>query len=320
MLAQGSSAQDGGMRPKGTGPVHPSMVLHMAREPEPEGEVVDLSLWEQARVEHKSAAQDSRLPTESGMPTRSPWPDQVSASNANLRRARHTRKQVTILAEEQRARVLRLLTEKVVNKANVGHGTVAVDLGCGNGQLALALARCGAKVIASDNRPVMVELLEARAALAKLRNVAGVVCEPSELDFETGSIDLVVSSNALHYLRDRQKQPLVQAVARWLRPGGQLVIGDLVQLPEQSQDSGAPTVYPVGLPANRPPDGSRLARAASWPARSLRGGPVTVETWLRILSSAGFVDLAADPLPFGTAVISGTMPHRLRPWVPQRPA
>ncbi len=34
------------------------------------------------------------------------------------------------------------------------------------------------------------------------------------------SVDLVVSSYALHHLADADKQALVARAARWLRPGG----------------------------------------------------------------------------------------------------
>ena len=195
MLAQGWSAQDGGMRPKRTVPVHPSMVLPGARPPGAEAKVVDLAVWEKERLERRRADLDK------GSGDRSPSPALRGARSESSHPTRYGCDPITVLAEEHRAQVLKLLAENVVNTARVGQGTVAVDLGCGNGQLALALARNGAKVIVSDHRSVMVELLEARAALAKLCNVAGVVCELTELDFEAGSIDLVVSSNALHGLR-----------------------------------------------------------------------------------------------------------------------
>ncbi len=313
MLAQGWSAQDGRMGPKRTVPVHPSVVLPGTRSPGAEAKVVDLAVWEKERLERRRAEPDK------GSGDRSLLPDLRGVGSESDHPTRYGCDPITVLAEEHRAQVLKLLAENVVNKAHVGQGTVAVDLGCGNGQLALALARNGVKVIASDNRSVTVELLEARAALAKLCNVAGVACELTELDFEADSIDLVVSSNALHGLRKREREALVHAVARWLRPGGQFVIGDVVGVPERSTDSGAPTTSNVAGRAGAIPDGSRLAKATGWSARRQRGRPVTAETWLALLGCAGFVDLSSVPLPFCTAVMSGAMPPRLRAWVPQGP-
>ena len=42
------------------------------------------------------------------------------------------------------------------------------------------------------------------------------------------SVDLVVSSYALHHLQDPDKRALVARAARWLRPGGRLVIADMM--------------------------------------------------------------------------------------------
>ena len=183
MLAQGWSAQDGRMGPKRTVPVHPSVVLPGTRSPGAEAKVVDLAVWEKERLERRRAEPDK------GSGDRSLLPDLRGVGSESDHPTRYGCDPITVLAEEHRAQVLKLLAENVVNKAHVGQGTVAVDLGCGNGQLALALARNGVKVIASDNRSVTVELLEARAALAKLCNVAGVACELTELDFEADSID-----------------------------------------------------------------------------------------------------------------------------------
>ena len=47
-------------------------------------------------------------------------------------------------------------------------------------------------------------------------------------ELRPASTDLVVSSYALHHLADADKRALVARSAQWLRPGGRLVIGDMM--------------------------------------------------------------------------------------------
>ncbi|TCC23332.1 class I SAM-dependent methyltransferase [Kribbella sindirgiensis] len=95
-------------------------------------------------------------------------------------------------------------------------GARVVDLGCGEGGLAVRLAEAGAAEV------LAVDVSEQMLAAARLH--PAVRYERADLaDFEvpTGTADLVVSSMALHYVEDFDD--LVARVARWLVPGGWLV-------------------------------------------------------------------------------------------------
>ena len=96
-------------------------------------------------------------------------------------------------------------------------GADVLDLGCGDGALGRWLAGQGARhVLCADPSARMLALaaghahprLEYRRASAE------------SLALAPASLDLVVSSLALHYVADYET--LIRRIAGWLRPGGQL--------------------------------------------------------------------------------------------------
>jgi SAM-dependent methyltransferase len=97
-------------------------------------------------------------------------------------------------------------------------GARVIDLGCGDGALARRLADAGARrVLAVDGSARML----ARAARHPHPRVRYQRGDLETLSQPAASADCVVSSLALHYVRDYRG--LVGRVARWLRPGGQFV-------------------------------------------------------------------------------------------------
>src|SRR6516162_1227791 len=103
-----------------------------------------------------------------------------------------------------------------------------VDLGAGTGFVTTALAPLVSSVLAVDISASMSASLAERAARDGLRNVSAEVCDLREFGLPPASVDLVVSSYALHHLPDPEKRALVARAARWLRPGGRLVIADMM--------------------------------------------------------------------------------------------
>ncbi len=94
-----------------------------------------------------------------------------------------------------------------------------LDLGCGGGQLAFYLAEAGAaEVVGIDASERMLGVARARWAHPRVSYRRESM---EDADFSPGAFDLVVSSLALHYVRDYAG--LVARIARWLTPGGLLV-------------------------------------------------------------------------------------------------
>jgi ubiquinone/menaquinone biosynthesis C-methylase UbiE len=104
-------------------------------------------------------------------------------------------------------------------------GRSVLDVGCGDGTLALACWESGAAQVAGlDLDPRMI----ARAAVLAAQHQATIgytVGRAESLPFHDQSVDLVVSVAMLTFVREADRA--VREMARVLRPGGRLVIGDL---------------------------------------------------------------------------------------------
>ena len=124
---------------------------------------------------------------------------------------------------------MRLLRQVVIRRATamVRTGEV-VDLGCGPGYLVVELARAAPSlhVTGVDLSDEMVAEAERFAAQAGLGSrVAFRKGDVQRIPFPDASLDLVVSTLSLHHWSD--PLPVLDEVARVLRPGGSFLIFDL---------------------------------------------------------------------------------------------
>ena len=95
-------------------------------------------------------------------------------------------------------------------------GATVVDLGCGTGDLSTFCAEQGAEsVLAFDLSAKMLDVARERNGRP---NVVFARAAMEDLSFPAGTVGVVVSSFALHYVKDYPA--MVAAVSRWLRPGG----------------------------------------------------------------------------------------------------
>jgi ubiquinone/menaquinone biosynthesis C-methylase UbiE/DNA-binding transcriptional ArsR family regulator len=104
--------------------------------------------------------------------------------------------------------------------------TVA-DLGAGEGLLSELLARRCKKVIAVDNSERIVAFGAAKAKKNGLKNLEFRLGDLQDPPIDPQSVDLVVLSQALHHAVEPQQA--IAAFHRILKPGGQLMILDLLQ-------------------------------------------------------------------------------------------
>lgn len=103
-------------------------------------------------------------------------------------------------------------------------GRVIADVGAGEGELTLRLARSAARVYAVDSSPRMIEAVRERTA--DLGNVEAVEGDLEALPLADGACDLVIVSQTLHHCA----RPAVglRETRRALRPGGRLILIDLL--------------------------------------------------------------------------------------------
>lgn len=92
----------------------------------------------------------------------------------------------------------------------------ALDLGAGTGLSTAPLCSWFDEVIAVEPDPAMAASLASLSQRVQVRSVSAEEC-----DEPTGSVDLVTSGNAFYWMDGPE---IVTKVARWLRPGGLLVV------------------------------------------------------------------------------------------------
>jgi ubiquinone/menaquinone biosynthesis C-methylase UbiE len=104
---------------------------------------------------------------------------------------------------------------------------VVADLGAGEGTLAQLVAKRADKVIAVDLSPKMVEFGQALALQNGLGNLEYRLGDIEEPPIGEGEVDLAILSQALHHAEHPRQA--INSAFRILRPGGRLIVLDLVQ-------------------------------------------------------------------------------------------
>lgn len=100
----------------------------------------------------------------------------------------------------------------------------ALDVGSGDGALALELARRGAAVTELDAHPVMIAAARRRTGV-EVTQVRFIEGQAERLPFNDGTYDRVLAVTVLCFVQDAG-QALAE-IARVLKPSGRLVIGEL---------------------------------------------------------------------------------------------
>jgi SAM-dependent methyltransferase len=99
-----------------------------------------------------------------------------------------------------------------------------LDIGCGDAEFAVELARRAAAVTGIDASPAMIDAAKTRASQQKA-NIAFQVARAEHLPFRDEQLDVVTAITILCFVEDAV--PVFREIARVLRPGGRLVIGEL---------------------------------------------------------------------------------------------
>ena len=100
----------------------------------------------------------------------------------------------------------------------------ALEIGCGTGAFARALARRCQQVVALDLSPEMIRV--ARSRSSQFENLEFQLADAMTWSFPQSHFDLVCSIATLHHLEQRE---LLLKIKQTLRPGGVLLVLDLVQ-------------------------------------------------------------------------------------------
>jgi SAM-dependent methyltransferase len=101
-------------------------------------------------------------------------------------------------------------------------GELVLDVGCGTGHQAAALAAAGVRVVGTDGDAAMLEV--ARAEHPEVRFARADAQDAAALRAAAGAepFDAVLSNAALHWMP--RQDDVLAAIASLLRPGGRLVV------------------------------------------------------------------------------------------------
>ncbi|MBW2395766.1 MAG: class I SAM-dependent methyltransferase [Deltaproteobacteria bacterium] len=137
--------------------------------------------------------------------------------------------------------------EALVGRALARSARTVLDVGCGAGHTALALAARGLDVIALDlTEPMLVQ----GRGLARARglSLAFQQGDVEALPFPDASFDLVTSRYSAHHYAHPKRA--VAEIARVLRPGGALLLVDIVSTSDPAADSFLQTIELVRDPSH----------------------------------------------------------------------
>jgi SAM-dependent methyltransferase len=116
-----------------------------------------------------------------------------------------------------------------VRAAGLRPGEIAIDLGCGGGIDTILAARAVApqgRAIGLDTLPEMLEVAARHAAEAQVRNVEWVHGEIEAIPLPDASVDAALSNGVVN-LSPRKSRAFAE-IFRILRPGGRMVVADIV--------------------------------------------------------------------------------------------
>ena len=108
---------------------------------------------------------------------------------------------------------------------------LALEVCCGPGALALALAPAVRHVTGMDLTPAMLEQAKLRQASSGIENVDWISGDINNIPFEDARFAMVMCSSAFHHLV--QPQHAFREMLRVCRPGGRIMIKDVTPAPEK---------------------------------------------------------------------------------------
>lgn len=211
------------------------------------------------------------------------------------------------------------IRDRIIELARPQYDDQVVDLGAGTGLLSLALAMRVQELVAVDISERMLDRLDAAATADGVSNVQTLVGDLRRLPLEDESATLVVSNYAFHHLDDAGKELALAEARRILRPGGRLVICDMMfALSLEPRNRRLIAGKVVALLKRGPAGVVRILRNA---VRVLAGRweqPATPATWEEMLAARGFEDVRIELLEHEAAVASARRPMLAPTRVPVR--
>ncbi|MHB8263492.1 MAG: class I SAM-dependent methyltransferase [Acidimicrobiales bacterium] len=204
---------------------------------------------------------------------------------------------------------LKDVVDRVIELAAPSAHDVVVDLGCGTGALALPIAEKAAKVVAVDLSDEMLAELARKAKSAKLDNIIVRAGAIENFQADPASVDIVVTNYALHHLRDPDKVLAVKRAYGWIKPGGRIVIGDMMFGRGSTQRDRRIISSKVLAFAKKGPAGWwRIAKNVVKFLLRVQERPAPMQHWVKWLEDAGFTGVTGVAVHSEAAIVYGIKP------------
>jgi ubiquinone/menaquinone biosynthesis C-methylase UbiE len=202
--------------------------------------------------------------------------------------------------------------DRIVELAAPRERDTVVDVGAGTGLLALAFAERVARVWAIDSSPAMCDYLRVKAASGGFTNIETVSASAVSLPLVDGVADLVVSNYCLHELRHADKGLALAEALRVLKPGGRLVVGDMMFSlnPTRTRDRRVVTEKLREIASRGLPGVWRLLKNAARLATGQWEHPADAAWWREALGRVGFENVTVEMLAHEGGIATAERPPR----------
>lgn len=179
--------------------------------------------------------------------------------------------------------------DRMIEAASLSEGARVLDAGCGAGHTAMAFAAIADQVIACDFTPAMLQQVETLAREREVSNVRAQLADVENLPFPGRSFDLIATRYSAHHWLHPERA--LAEFMRLLKPGGALLISDIMAREDYAQDTFLQTIELL-----RDPSHVRDYRISEWRAMLASAGfasevimtfdlTLHFETWTRRMNT-----------------------------------